>query len=1397
MNSGRSPSAGLSRLLLCAAAFLASHVPLRAASYQWDTNGATAGLGGTGTWTSSAAYWDDLAAGVNAGADTTSALALSQSANFFRFGGTAGTVNLAGSTSVGGITFNTDSYIIDTKPSTISYALNIGSSGITANNNASIVTSNSAGGCITLGAAQSWTVASGKTLTVSAAVTNPNYGLIITGSGDTSITGNIGAGSASLTKSGAGTLTLSGTNTFSGGVNLSAGTLNINSAQALGSGTFTIGAGTTIDNTRGSNVTLSGNVNQVWSGEFTFKGSDYLNMGTGTVHLVGNVTIKSEYALWGFESGGIISGTGSLSIGKPYYIDPSSSADVTLTGVNTYSGGTNVVMGSLKFSSGSLGTVGQISVGNPDNTAELIWASGNTQDISARLTFVDNQHAWFNTNGNNVTFASSFGNAKYAGFNKEGAGTLTLLGSNTYTGGTLVSAGTLVLGHATDTLDDASYLWLFSGSTLDIGSNSDTVSEVKLWYEGCSIVGTGTLTSSFFVVATTSGTSTISAHLAGPGSLTKSEAGTLLITSSASYTGGTIVTGGTLTLGHATNTLANTGAVTVSGGILDIGANTDTVGVVTLSSGSITGTTGTLTGSSYSITNTSGTTAISAKLGGSAALAKTGAGALTLSGANTYTGGTTVSAGTLTLAHATNTLADTGAVTVSGGILDIGANTDTVGVVTLSSGSITGTTGTLTGSSYTVSNTSGTTTISANLGGSAALTKSGAGALTLSGANTYTGGTTVSAGTLTIADGTNALADTGAVTVSGGILAIGEDSETVGALTISSGSVYGFAGTLTASSYGVNNSSGTVRITAIWGGGGVLTKSGAGTLDLLSANTFWGGTTITGGVLSFANGSLGSSGNITVNGGTLQWATGNTQDVSARLALANGGSATLDTVANNVTLANAFGGSKMSSLKKIGAGTLTLSGANTYAGVTTIDAGKLVVSSLGDGVSASSLGTAGLAPANLVLATGVTLGYAGAGETSGRGFTMASSATIDASGAGALAFSSAAKVAFSNSTSARTLTLTGTNTGANIFGAGLLVGATLDEDKVSQVVKDGVGTWIIANGEALKSSAQVDITAGILGVVSQVLRAGNVVTLRNTSTLRWEPGDTDDLSPYIHLASGAAATLDVGANNITFAQSLAFDGGSAASLTKTGAGTLTLVASNSGITGGFILNQGGVNVLSATGLGSGPTIVNGGVLSVNAATTNSVTVNNSGTIGGSGTIARLDVNSGGHVSPGNSYATLTVSTVTTLAGGAVIEWQVRDALDSTKFDCINFGTLNLSGASHANPIIFKVISLDGTSGNPLNFSSDDILSFNLGTIAALNLGTNANINDVFRFDLSQFTYTEGTLSSAGLWSMSYDSVSGALTLTAVPEPSTYGLSLGALALMGAVIRRRNKTKKCR
>lgn len=129
-------------------------------------------------------------------------------------------------------------------------------------------------------------------------------------------------------------------------------------------------------------------------------------------------------------------------------------------------------------------------------------------------------------------------------------------------------------------------------------------------------------------------------------SLSLEQNNNVVVNAAQGYTGGTTIKAGTLTLGNATNSLANTGAVTVSGGTLAVGANADTVGAVTLNSGSITGSTGTLTGSSYDLRSGS----VSAKLGGSGALTKSTAGTVTLSGDNSYTGNTTVSAGTLTLA---------------------------------------------------------------------------------------------------------------------------------------------------------------------------------------------------------------------------------------------------------------------------------------------------------------------------------------------------------------------------------------------------------------------------------------------------------------------------------------------------------------------------------------------------------------------------------------------------------------------------------------------------------------------------------------------------------------------------------------------------------------------------
>jgi autotransporter-associated beta strand protein len=235
-----------------------------------------------------------------------------------------------------------------------------------------------------------------------------------------------------------------------------------------------------------------------------------------------------------------------------------------------------------------------------------------------------------------------------------GSDTLTLSGVNSYTGGTTVSGGTLAVNAN-------------SGTTTDV-----TVTTVA--------VGTANQTATVTSSAGMAIGQAVSASNLAPGTYIMGISGnTLYLSASASSTGtqsGTF--SGYQTMGNGTVTALDTG-------VLDLGTSTTTsVGAVNVSGGTIQN--GTLTGTSY--TTTSGS--VSAGLAGSADLAQNGAGTTTLSGNNTYTGATTVSGGTLRVGASGAMTGATGLVTVSaGGELDSNVSSATLGgALTVSGGTL-------------------------------------------------------------------------------------------------------------------------------------------------------------------------------------------------------------------------------------------------------------------------------------------------------------------------------------------------------------------------------------------------------------------------------------------------------------------------------------------------------------------------------------------------------------------------------------------------------------------------------------------------------------------------------------------------------------------------------------
>ena len=235
------------------------------------------------------------------------------------------------------------------------------------------------------------------------------------------------SGSGSITKTGAGTLILSGTNTYSGGTTISAGTLSIGSDTNIGSGTNTIGNKGTL--------LLSGN------GTYT---NDWTLSGAGSAIATDNNNTLS----------GVLSGNGGLT--------KTGAGTLTLTGNNTYAGGTAINDGTLKgnIASGTDLSIAASAIYDGDNKARSVGGLNGGGKI-------------LNTDGLTVqsgTFGGVIGNSNTS-LIKTGAGTLTLSGTNTYTGMTTVRSGTLALGSDLT----SNQLTLYGGTVFDRGSHNHSL----------------------------------------------------------------------------------------------------------------------------------------------------------------------------------------------------------------------------------------------------------------------------------------------------------------------------------------------------------------------------------------------------------------------------------------------------------------------------------------------------------------------------------------------------------------------------------------------------------------------------------------------------------------------------------------------------------------------------------------------------------------------------------------------------------------------------------------------------------------------------------------------------------------------------------------------------------
>ncbi|MDM0117932.1 autotransporter outer membrane beta-barrel domain-containing protein [Variovorax sp. J22R133] len=360
-------------------------------------------------------------------------------------------------------------------------------------------------------------------------------------------------------------------------------------------------------------------------------------------------------------------------------------------------------------------------------------------------------------------------------------------------------------------------------------------------------------------------------------------AGTSIFTGENTYSGGTTLGGGVLQIASDGNLGAPSGGLTFDNGALRTTATLSTARPATLSTG----------GGTFE-TQTGTTLTYRGAITGSGALTKTGGGTLALSEANTFGGGTGINAGTLEVTNDGNLGSPTSALSFNGGTLRATASFTTGRATTLLPGG------------GTIETQSGVLTHNGTLEGAGALSKSGAGTLILGADNSYTGGTTISSGTLQLGNG-------------------GTTGSIVGDVNNNASLVF--------------NRSNALTFSGAISGSGTVTKLNGGLLTLTGASSYSGGTMLKGGQITVGHNTALGSGALVMDEGTTLGFASDGLNLANAVVLTGTSDPVIDTGALTETLSGIISGG--GALTKNGTGTLVLAGANSHTGATAVDVGTL------------------------------------------------------------------------------------------------------------------------------------------------------------------------------------------------------------------------------------------------------------------------------------------------------------------------------------------------------------------------------------------------------------------------------------------------------------------------